>query len=70
MVAVGAVLLLLLSRVSGCSLMLFVRLRLGLLGAVCCFVSADPVRVGCFLPSPAALGLASVLLFRVVGPRS
>ena len=36
MVAVGAVLLLLLSRVSGCSLMLFVRLRLGLLGAVCC----------------------------------
>ena len=28
------------------------------------------VRVECFLPLPAALGLASVLLFRVVGLRS
>ena len=30
--------------------MLFVRLRSGLLGAVCCFVSAAPVMVVCFLP--------------------
>ena len=49
-VAVGTAILLLLSLVSECSLMLLVRLRLGLLGAVCCFVSATPVRVGCFLP--------------------
>ena len=49
-VAEGVVLLLLLCLVSGCSLMLFVRLRLVLLGAVCCFFSATPVRVGCFLP--------------------
>ena len=70
MVAVGAVLLLLLSLVSGCSLMPFVRLRLGLLGTVCCFISAAPVCVGCFLPLPAVLGVPSVLPFRVVGPRS
>ena len=69
-VAVGAVLLLLRSLVSGCSLMLFVRLRLGLSGAVCCFVSAAPVCAGCFRPSPAALGLARVLPFCVVGQRS
>ena len=68
-VAVGVVLLLLLSLVSGCILTLFVRLRLGLLGTVCCFVSTSPVRVGCFLPLPAALGLASVLPFRVADPR-
>ena len=49
--------------------MLLVRLRLGLLGAVCCFASAAPLRVRCFLPLPAALGLASVLPFGVVGPR-
>ena len=41
--------------------MLLIRLRLRLLGAVCCFVSAVPVRVGCFLPLSAALGLASVI---------
>ena len=50
--------------------MLSARLRLGLLGAVCCFVSAAPVRVECALPLPDALGLPSVLPFRVVGPRS
>ena len=70
LVAVGAVLLLLLSLVSECSLMIFPRLRLGLLGAVCCFVSAAPLHVGCFLPLPAALGLAIVLPFCAVGPRS
>ena len=32
----------------------------GLFGAVCCFVSAAPERIGCCLPLPAALGLASV----------
>ena len=56
-VDVGAVLLLLLPLGSGCNLMLFFRLHVGLLDAVCCFVSAAPVRVGCFLPLPAALGL-------------
>ena len=50
--------------------MLFARLRLGLLGAVCCYVSATPVPVGCFLSLPATLGLASVFPFRVVDPRS
>ena len=30
---------------------------------VCCFVSAAPVRVGCFLSSPAVWGLVNVLLF-------
>ena len=54
--------------------MLFVRLHLGLLGAVCCFVSAAPVRapvrIGCFVPLPAALGFIRVLPFCVVGPRS
>ena len=64
------VLLLLLSLVSGCSLILFVRLRLRLLGAVCCFASTAPACVGCSLPLPAALALASVLPFHVVGPRS
>ena len=56
---------LVLSLVSGCSLMLLVVLGLGLSGAVCCFVSTAPVCVGvrwvlpwCF---PAALGLANVL---------
>ena len=49
--------------------MLLVRLRLGLLGAVCCFVSATPVRVGLFLLLSATLGLASVLPLLVVGPR-
>ena len=70
LMAVGTVLLFLLSLVSGCSLMLFVVLRLGLLGAVCCFVSAVSVRIGCFLPLPAALDLAGVILFCNVGPRS
>ena len=42
-VAVGAVPLLLRSLVPGDSLILFVRLHLGLLGAVCCFVSAASV---------------------------
>ena len=69
LMAVGTVLLFLLSLVSGCSLMLFVVLRLGLLGAVCCFVSAVSVRIGCFLPLPAALDLASLLPIRFVGPR-
>ena len=68
--AAGAVLLLLHSLVLGCDLILFNRLRLGLMGAVCCFVSVATVRVRCFLPLPAALGLASVLPFRVVGRRS
>ena len=61
--AVGAVLLLLLSLVSGCSLILFIRLHSGLFGAVCWFVSAAPVRVGFFLPLPAAWGLVRVLPF-------
>ena len=50
--------------------MLFIRLHSGLFGAVCCFASAAQVRVGCFLPLPAAWGLARVLPFNVVGPRS
>ena len=80
-VAVVAVLLLLLSLVLGCSLMLFVRLRLGLtcaelfqrdamvrlLGAVSCFDSAALVHIRCFLPLPAALGLTSVISFCVDG---
>ena len=41
-VTVDAVLWLLLSILSGCSLMLFVVLRFGLLGTVCCSVSAAP----------------------------
>ena len=69
-VDVGAVLLLLLSLVSGCSLMLFTRLRLGLLGPGCCFAAAAAVCVGCFLLLPAALGLTGVLPFCVDGPRS
>ena len=42
--------------------MLFIRLHSGLLGAVCCFVSAAaaaPARIGCF---------RSVLLVRARGP--
>ena len=50
--------------------MLIVVLHLGLLVAVCCVVSTAPVCIGCFLLLPAALGLASVLLFCVVGPHS
>ena len=46
--------------------MLLVRLRLGLLGAVCCSVSATPVCVGFLLLFPATLGLASVLPFCAV----
>ena len=69
MVAVRAVLFLRLFFMSGYSVMLFVRLRFGLLGAVCCFVSAAPLRVWCFVPLPAALGPASVLPLRVVGSR-
>ena len=46
--------------------MLLIGSRLGLLGAVCCLVSASPVRIGCFLPLLAALVLASVLPFHVV----
>ena len=49
--------------------MLFIWLHLGLLGAVCCFVSTAPVRIGC-LPLPAARGLVRALPFCVVGPRS
>ena len=70
LVVVGAEPWLLLSLVSGCSLMLIVVLHLGLLVAVCCVVSTAPVCIGCFLLLPAALGLASVLLFCVVGPHS
>ena len=69
-VVVGLALLLRLSLGSGCSSMMLVRLRSGLLGAVCCFASATPVRVRCFLLLPAALSLDSVLPFRVVGLRS
>ena len=62
--AVGAVLLLLLSLVSGCSLMHFIRLHSGLFGAVCCFVYTAPVRVGCcVLPMLASWGLVRVLPF-------
>ena len=68
--SVGEVLLLLLSLVSGCSSILFLRLHSRLLGAVCCFVSAAPVCVGCFLPLLAALGLVSVVPCPVLGPRS
>ena len=64
----GAVPWLLLSPVSGCSLMLLVALRFGLLGAVCCFASTASVCVGCFLLFPASLGLVRVLPFCVVGP--
>ena len=56
-VAVGVVLLLLLSLLSGCGLMLLIRLHSGLFGAACYFVSAAPVRVGCFLSLPALWGL-------------
>ena len=70
MVTVGKVILLHLSLLSGYGLMLLVALRLGLLGAVYCFASAAPVRVGYFLPLPAALCFTSVLLFCVVVPRS
>ena len=69
-VAVGALPWLLLSLMSGCSLILHVALRFGLLGAVCCFVSTAPVCVGCFLLFPATVGLASVLPSCVVAPRS
>ena len=55
---------------SGCSLMLCIRLHLRLLGAVCCFDSAAPVRVGCFLPLPGAWGLVRVLALCAVGLRS
>ena len=56
--------------------MLFVRLRLGLLGAVCCFVSAAPVRIGCALGAFCRCRLLwallvcfhSVLLVRARGP--
>ena len=48
-VAVGAVLLLLLSLVSGCGLMLLIRLHSGLFGAVC---------VALFLPLQCALGVS------------
>ena len=34
-----------------------------LLGAVCCFVSAVSVRIGCFAPLPSAVGLVRVLPF-------
>ena len=64
--------LLLLSLVSGCCLMPFIRLHLGLLGAVFYFVSASPVRIGCFVPLPAAQALfvcfRSVWLVRARGP--
>ena len=52
-VAVGAVLFLHFPLLSGCRLMLLDRLRLRLLGAGYCFVSATQVRVavaGCFGP--------------------
>ena len=58
--------LLLLSLVSGRRLMLLFRSHSGLFGAVCCFISATPVRVGCFLPLIAAWGLVRVLPFCVV----
>ena len=73
-VGCGRSALLLLSLVSECSLMLFIQLHIGLLGAVLCFVSAAPVHVGCFVPLPAAWGLVrvgcfrSVLLVRARGP--
>ena len=66
----GRCALLLLSLESGCSLMFFLQLHSGLFGAVCCFASAAPVRVGCFLLLPAAWGIVRVLPFCVAGPRS
>ena len=61
--AVGAVLLLLLFLVSGCSIMPLIRLHSWLFGAMCWFVSAAPVRIECFLPLPDAQGLVRVLPF-------
>ena len=58
------------SLVSGCSLMLTVRLHLMLLSAVCCFLSAALVHIGCLVPVLASLGLATVPPFCVVGPRA
>ena len=63
-VAVGAVLLLLLSLVSECGLMTLTRSHSGLFGCcVCCLVPAAPVRVGCFLSVLDAWGLVCVLPF-------
>ena len=68
-VAVGAVLLLLLSLVSGCSLMLFIRLHSGLFGAVCCFVAAArALGASCRCRLFGALFVCSRSC--VVGPRS
>ena len=50
--------------------MFFIRLHLELLGAVCCFVSAAPLRIGCFVTLPAVLGFVRALPFCVVGPPS
>ena len=50
--------------------MLRVALLVGLLRAVCYFVSTAPVPIGCFLLLPTGLGRASVLPFCVVRPHS